>query len=192
MLCILYHLLEVSPTSNRPLCIMNKPLLLNPTVDAFNALHDSNAVFNSLSNTVVHVLWEHTALAENAPLINSKPPTVHHYRVSILSLAKSPLEPTLAFVCVNGRCWPTGPCGSSSYCRTSQLNWNFWSSVFGRCVRRWGGGLVALIWMTVACCNLGLAISGMPVPWSALPVLLQDGALDLGRSAESIEAVSFT
>lgn len=38
MLCNLYHLREVSPTSFRPLCIMNKPLLSNPIDDAFHAV----------------------------------------------------------------------------------------------------------------------------------------------------------
>ena len=38
MLCNLYHLREVSPTSIRPLCIMNRPLPSNPTDDAFHAV----------------------------------------------------------------------------------------------------------------------------------------------------------
>ena len=39
VLCILYHLPAVSPTSTRPLCIMDS-LLLNPTDDAFHAVRD--------------------------------------------------------------------------------------------------------------------------------------------------------
>ena len=34
------HSVRLANHKQTALCIMNKPLLLNPTVDAFNALHD--------------------------------------------------------------------------------------------------------------------------------------------------------
>ena len=40
LLCILFHLQEVSPTSAKPLCIMDKLLPLHPTHDAFHAVRD--------------------------------------------------------------------------------------------------------------------------------------------------------
>lgn len=44
MLCILYHLPKVSPTSAGPLCIMDKLLPINPTDDAFHAVRDQMQV----------------------------------------------------------------------------------------------------------------------------------------------------
>lgn len=44
VLCILYHLPKVSPTSAGPLCIMDKLLPINPTDDAFHAVRDQMQV----------------------------------------------------------------------------------------------------------------------------------------------------
>lgn len=49
--CVLYRLHEVLPTSSRPLCIIDKLLLLNPTDDAFHAVRE-NAARIPLSITV--------------------------------------------------------------------------------------------------------------------------------------------
>ena len=88
------------------------------------------------------------------------------------TLAESSFEPTFTFPRID---WWWGPAGDGSCasrrCRASQFDRDPGYLVVVRCVGRWCGRSVALVWKTIASGDSVLAISRLPISRRVLAML---------------------